>query len=504
MPSGGRVEVSRWIFGFIGLFVCSCSTYEKVCEPGRQLECACPGDTTGYQVCLPDGSEWGECDCSCKPECANKECGDDGCGGSCGDCDSDQVCQDGTCCTPECFNRECGLDPVCGVSCGECGANENCGQGGVCECLFVECGDVCCDEGQLCYENACCTPDCAGRECGLDPVCEFSCGTCEDNASCTGQGLCECDFEECAGACCLSGEVCFEGQCCATDTCLDLFVECGLWDDGCGGQIDCGGCEADEECDAAGNCVIFLCTSPNVDCSAPISELAPGKGQGQDVDWDDWGECCDCEDEDVRVNPGRNEVIYNCLDDDCDPLTVDDDLDGDGYGFVMRVCDPGTDCDDHDGNIHPGAAEICNNKDDDCDGQTDPPGTCSEPPELCPDISGEYQVRSYCMAFTDFDTTINQNGCDMSVDIEGTICTGSFVAGRYIYFDCGGVIQLGCTARISMTSSWVLICSINPQCSFVFDPVPGSTDCTYHTDPVCTGNGQLCGVFGEAGALETK
>jgi hypothetical protein len=36
----------------------------------------------------------------CTPHCTGKTCGDDGCGGSCGDCRADQVCQDGTCVCP--------------------------------------------------------------------------------------------------------------------------------------------------------------------------------------------------------------------------------------------------------------------------------------------------------------------------------------------------------------------------------------------------------------------
>ncbi|MBT3223799.1 MAG: hypothetical protein HN348_32425 [Proteobacteria bacterium] len=46
-----------------------------------------------------------------------------------------------------------------------------------------------------------------------------------------------------------------------------------------------------------------------------------------------------------------------------DPDTV---LDADGDGTVKA-----DDCDDKNANIHPGALEICNGVDDDCDGTTD-------------------------------------------------------------------------------------------------------------------------------------
>jgi len=55
------------------------------------------------------------------------------------------------------------------------------------------------------------------------------------------------------------------------------------------------------------------------------------------------------------------------------------DEDGDGFPFCDALCDlpdPECDCDDTNPAIHPGAQEICNNLDDDCDGEIDEGGDC--------------------------------------------------------------------------------------------------------------------------------
>ena len=39
----------------------------------------------------------------------------------------------------------------------------------------------------------------------------------------------------------------------------------------------------------------------------------------------------DCDDERADVHPARSETPYNGRDDDCNPATSDDDVDGDGF-----------------------------------------------------------------------------------------------------------------------------------------------------------------------------
>ncbi|GAB4252746.1 MAG: hypothetical protein Kow0027_17640 [Saprospiraceae bacterium] len=74
----------------------------------------------------------------------------------------------------------------------------------------------------------------------------------------------------------------------------------------------------------------------------------------------------DCNDNDATVNPGAPELC-NGLDDNCDGIIPANEQDNDGDGY--RLCDG--DCDDNNAAINPGAAEVCNGIDDNCNGQID-------------------------------------------------------------------------------------------------------------------------------------
>ena len=234
----------------------------------------------------------------CEPDCGGLECGDDGCGGSCGACDDgnpctdDDVCDDGLCAFPpnenNCDDGNPCTDPdTCadGVCFGPLLSPEDlvdleC----VCEtyedCEEIEDGDVC--NGTLvCEKNA---PEDALGICMVDPD---SILACDDEVPCT---IDSCDPQD--G--CLhvpDDTACDDGNICTDDACD--FI------DGCQHVNNNADCDDNDTCTPTDICQDGACV-----------------GTG----------ALDCDDANV------------CTDDTCDPV------DGCQHTNNTAICDDGNPC----------------------------------------------------------------------------------------------------------------------------------------------------------------
>jgi len=165
----------------------------------------------------------------------------------------------------------------------------------------------------------------------------------------------------------------------------------------------------------------------------------------------------DCDDDDGMVNPGANEAC-NSVDDDCDGSTDEEDasgcstfyydLDNDSYGVTGNTkclcamsglyrATVGGDCDDGDGNANPGADEVCNDSDDDCDGSTDEEGAdgCSTYYyDNDSDTYGTGQSKCLCSASGKY-TAGSSGDCD---DNNGGIHPGALEVCNLVDDDCDG------------------------------------------------------------------
>ena len=213
-----------------------------------------------------------------------------------------------------------------------------------------------------------------------------------------------------------------------------LALGCSGAPDDKGGGVDSGpvglqdadedGYFDDEDCDDHSSAVhpgaTELCDGIDNDCDGELDEgvtspyYADQDGDGFG-DPDDVTEACsrpsgtvpipnDCDDSDPDSYPGAGERCDGA-DNDCDD-SIDEgvtetfyvDADEDGYGDpdqTTEACEgasgaaaEGSDCDDADEDVHPGADELCNEVDDDCDGVVDDEPTV-DTREWYPDVDGD-------------------------------------------------------------------------------------------------------------------
>ena len=200
------------------------------------------------------------------------------------------------------------------------------------------------------------------------------------------------------------------------------------------------------------------------DCS---EEGLPGRGE--DGDGDLWGICCDCDDTDEEVHPLRSEVIYNGKDDDCDPSTLDsdcvyvDDCDGDG---IPGPAHGGDDCDDSNPRTHPGATELCDGIDNDCDGSIDD-GLWPDCPYGCANIAGDYRLESDCPPLPSGPAQVTQQGCQLILTFGEQECTGETQSDGQLILNCASADQ-PCVAQIEIGASIDLVCG--QECRFSLEP----------------------------------
>ncbi len=145
-------------------------------------------------------------------------------------------------------------------------------------------------------------------------------------------------------------------QCYNSDLLSASAEACDGIDNNCNGQIDeNGNCCNNGDTQPCGSDV-GICKSKNKICSGGL-----------------WGPC----EWQQGPNPG-GETCGNNLDDNCDGQVDENcgactDMDADGYGSPAssQCAYPGLDCDDADLDANPGTPEVCDGKDNNCDGQID-------------------------------------------------------------------------------------------------------------------------------------
>lgn len=160
----------------------------------------------------------------------------------------------------------------------------------------------------------------------------------------------------------------------------------------------------------------------------------------------------DCNDSDSKIHPGAPEICdgkdNNCdgaVDEGLANIVLCEDKDGDGHGVMgatthigctpnlqgFGVCDG--DCKDTDPSVYPGAMELCNEQDDNCDGKVDENarptcgvGWCKRYGEGCGAnlcVPGPPRAEQ-CNSFDDDCDGVADNGSDIDLCGEASGCRG--------------------------------------------------------------------------------
>ena len=185
---------------------------------------------------------------------------------------------------------------------------------------------------------------------------------------------------------------------------------------------------------------------PEVDTDTPVVDDTGIDDTGiepVDADGDGFFAEDDCDDSDATINPGADELCDG-VDNDCDG-TIDysavdalvwyGDVDRDGFGddsrYTLSCVQPpdttlvGGDCDDDNPDINPGADELCDGVDNDCDASTSEAGRVT----FYDDDRGTYTDETALFESGTFSTPL-----EYTIAREGvlTLCGGEWFASLVI------------------------------------------------------------------------
>jgi hypothetical protein len=304
-------------------------------------------------------------------------------------CDPGQVCDPVDGCV---VGRPCALDAECddGVFCN--GAE-------VCDpvrgCTFGP--TTSCDDGLACTMDSC--------DDAMDACVHVSDDlACADGLMCNGAERCDPAAAGHDAAGCVAGPAmaCDDGIACTIDRCDETMGGCvGEADDGrCADAIFCDGLEV---CDPARGCVDgtppacddgVACTTGRCDAATDRCAQTPSDAACGDGLVCNGSERCDTT---LGCVPGTRRDCSDgiaCTSDACvEPgMCTHGGSDADGDGHVVQECPGGDDCDDTMAGVFPGATEVCDGSDNDCNGIADdgPMMQCvlGSPARLCTTACG--------------------------------------------------------------------------------------------------------------------
>jgi len=229
---------------------------------------------------------------------------------------------------------------------------------------------------------------------------------------------------------------------------------CNGIDDNCDGQIDEGVKSTfyqDADGDGYGNSSVTT-----IACSAPNGFVA---------------DYSDCDDTNPNIHPNAVEIV-NGIDDNCNGQ-IDEanlfifyaDADGDGYGNINATVQAATapsgyvsnstDCNDGNSSVHPGATEICNGIDDNCDGQVDEGVKTTYYADADGDGYGNVVFSTLaCSAPSGY--VSNNTDCN---DASASVHPGASEVCNEVDDNCNGQIDEGVVSAVVTPSGDVSICS---------------------------------------------